>query len=622
MKKVILLAALIGHIPLMSQVSSPSDPMRNRAAPIYPALSGFEEPQHTAADANSSTEAFKGPRVIQRSMNLYEEIIGETTYDLQTNRSCQNRISHDSERTAGTWTWSAQTAPASPDRGTGYAWDDGSGWSAYEERIESIRTGWSSLFKTAGGRECVVNHPGDAMFNFIYRDAGTESWTEPSLPTVHSGTGFWWSRACAGGADGNSIHVIGLSKPVASGGALVNDQDGSLMYWRSQDQGATWDIQDFQPEGIGSADFARYTADSYSIVSHGDDIAFAVFHDFADSYVMISHDNGDTWEKTILFDFPVDLYDMNTEIIDENNDGLADTVASTDGSGALLFDNNGMLHATFGDMRYLDDVVGDGGAYVFFPGNPGLRYWNESMGANTSVLIADLEDLDGDGAFAYGTDLANYGVSMTSMSGLAKDDAGNLYVVYSAGVEDLLYDDGNGGTFNYRHLFMKASLDGGSTWGTAVDITPEDVEEESPLIECVYPSVFPEVVNGNVILTYQRDLEPGTIATPASVDDVIEEGNVIIYLEASVDQVLGLNEQSKDSPFKLFPNPSDIGMVNIQGLRGNHQYEINDLQGRKVAEGRLVDGVNVLQVQDLNEGVYLLNIFNATDSYVERFMVK
>jgi hypothetical protein len=467
-----------------------------------------------------------------------------------------------------------------------------------------------------------VNHPGDGVFNFIYRDAGTETWTETSLPTVHAGVGFWWSRAVAGGADGNSIHIIGLAKPVASGGVMTNGQDGSLMYWRSQDQGATWDIQDFQPAGIGSDEILRYSADSYTIVSHGDDIAFAVFHDFADSFVMISHDNGDTWEKTILYDFPVDMYTMNDEIIDENMDGLADTVSSTDGSGALLFDNNGMLHATFGNMDYLDEVVGDGGAYVFYPGLGGLQYWNESMGANNSMLLADLEDMDGDDEFTYGSDLANYVASMTSMSGLAKDDDGNLYVVYSAGMDNLLFDDGNGATFNYRHLFMKASTDGGNTWGTAVDITPEDAEEESALIECVYPSVFPQVVNGNVLLTYQRDLEPGTIATPGSVDDQIEEGTVILYLEASVDQVLTAPEANKNSPFTLYPNPSESGVIYLAGVNTVYQYYITDLLGKRISEGRLTQGLNTIDTRGFGQGMYLLNMLNGNKSYVEKFILR
>ena len=621
MKKSILFLFLASSLQIFAQSTINTQANAQQSRPMYPALSGFEQVQGTIQHTAAEIE-FKGPRVTQRNMNLYEEIIGQTTYDLQTNRSCQSRILYDADRTAATWTFSAQTAPASPDRGTGYAWDDGSGWSAYEQRIETFRTGWSSLLKTAGGRECVVNHPGDGIFSFIYRDAGTETWTETSLPTVHSGVGFWWSRAVAGGADGNSIHIIGLAKPVASGGVMTNGQDGSLMYWRSQDQGATWDIQDFQPAGIGSDEILRYTADSYTIVSHGDDIAFAVFHDFADSFVMISHDNGDSWEKTILYDFPVDLYNMNDEIIDENSDGLADTMSSSDGSGALLFDNNGMLHATFGNMNYLDEVVGDAGAYVFYPGLGGLQYWNETMGANSSVLLADLEDMDGDDEFTYGSDLANYGVSMTSMSGLAKDDDGNLYVVYSAGMDNLLFDNGNGATFNYRHLFMKASTDGGNIWGTAVDITPEDAEEESALIECVYPSVFPQVVDGSVILTYQRDLEPGTIATPGSVDDLIEEGTVILYLEASVDQVLSANEAIMNSPFKLYPNTSEDGLVNIAGVNSEYQYYITDLLGKRISEGRLTQGLNTIDTKGFGQGMYLLNMLSGNKSYVEKFILR
>ena len=50
----------------------------------------------------------------------------------------------------------------------------------------------------------------------------------------------------------------------------------------------------------------------------------------------------------------MDLYETDQPGgTDTNNDGIADTIETCD-AGAILFDNNGMIHATFGKMRVID----------------------------------------------------------------------------------------------------------------------------------------------------------------------------------------------------------------------------------------------------------------------------
>ncbi|MBL0341944.1 MAG: hypothetical protein IPP71_14020 [Bacteroidetes bacterium] len=59
---------------------------------------------------------------------------------------------------------------------------------------------------------------------------------------------------------------------------------------------------------------------------------------------------------------------------------------TTDGSYAILIDNNGMIHAFAGAMLVFEDdpTVGLG----LFLTTDGLLYWNESFGSNPPVVIA------------------------------------------------------------------------------------------------------------------------------------------------------------------------------------------------------------------------------------------
>ncbi|MDA0974188.1 MAG: T9SS type A sorting domain-containing protein, partial [Bacteroidetes bacterium] len=614
MRLPILLLALSVSATMLAQKNVNIPQHLNVAVPANKALTGFDS-DLIQKDRTAPHKPITGPSVLQKNNDLSETILGATTYDLQSNGSVQNRLIYDGTTRAAAWTFSELTPPASPDRGTGYGWDDGAGWSVNEESLESIRTGWPSLLKTAGGREVITNHNSTGSFNFIYRDAGTEAWTEEFIPSALGDEGWLlWGRAVAGGSDGNSIHLIGITAPVANGGTIQLEQDGAFLYWRSQDQGETWDIQDFQIEGVGSDFFTSFTGDAYTIISDGDEIAIACFGDFADTFVLRSSDNGDTWTKTVIYDFPVDLYD-ESEIIDLDEDGFADTLESSDGAGALLFDSNGQLHAVFGNMRYLDEDLGDG-TFSYFPATSGMYYWNESMGANSAGITFDLYDVDGDGfVFGPATNFPAYQFSLNGMPSMAKDDNGNIYLVYSAMVDNV-FEDGTG--VNYRHIYVTSSPDGGETWMGPYDVSPEDPEEETDQIECVYPYVYPEVIDGSLAILYHRDYGTGLVVRS---DETIDSDNSVIYLEVTVDEVLGIEESQVDSPFTLFPNPNSTGNMTIVGVDGNYQFYVTDILGKRVSEGRVQSGQNTLDINGLSEGIYQMIFIDGERFFVEKFMV-
>jgi len=471
---------------------------------------------------------------------------------------------------------------------------------------------------TAGGREVVINHKGSGLLNFIYRDdRSSEVWTEAEIPSAYEDVGFVWARAAVGGADGNSIHVICPTTVVALGGEIVDGQDGSIKYWRSTDQGETWDIQDFQPEGTNSDFFNRVGGDSYTIIADGDNIAYAVFNDFGDSYLMKSADNGTTWTKSIMVDFPIDNYVIDTGI-DQDGDQIPDTVSNTDGGGVLMFDAAGMVHASWGNMRYLDADLSDSN-FSFFPGTSGLMYWNEGLGVDGAILVADLEDMDGDDVFTFGSSNlpASYGVSMTSFPTMAKDANGKMYLVYSAAIDNLL---NNAGTFNFRHLFMISSSDGGVTWTSPYDITPFDEDDEEPMIECVFPNAWPEVIDNKLSLIYHRDYNPGLVVNDEDTDDT---DGIVLHLEVDLSAIVGLeDEQALESPFAIYPNPASGNTVFVRNSDASYTYTMSDILGKSLFSGRMNQGSTAIDVSGLDSGVYLLMMDNGVTRYTHTVSVR
>ena len=272
-----------------------------------------------------------------KSMVQVEEYVGTSIYDLQTNGSIQNRIIADDAGVAACFTFSAtNSSDTYPDRGTGYNYRTAGVWQDdITQRVESTRTGWTSLIHPANGSEVLLNHMGgvSGIRSWTRQTVGTGSWTGGTVPNA-SGFGMFWPRATSGGADGNSIHMVCLADPNA--GAYTNGMTGPLLYNRSTDGGATWDLTEVLLPGEADTSLVNgFSGDAYAIYARGNKIAIASFGELQDSYIWISNDNGTTWARSTIWDFPIDNYviDQGTDI---ELDGLQDTILSSDGAGAVI----------------------------------------------------------------------------------------------------------------------------------------------------------------------------------------------------------------------------------------------------------------------------------------------
>jgi len=598
-------------------------------------MSGNEVLSNLITNTNPNTIATK-------TMSMDEVLIGTTTYDLQSNASVDNRLIRHSDGTiSAAWTMSAQYASAYTDRGTGYNYYDGSAWgSSPTARLESSRGGWPSMLTTGSGKEISITHNTDNGYLLMTHrpTKGTGSWTEQIISSMDSNgvyTDIIWNRAVTGGANGESIHMVGVIASTGLGGAIWNGLDGALVYYRSQDGGATWDIKDMQFPTLDSSNYLAFGGDNYAIATQGETVVVAYFGDMDDSVFLKSTDNGNTWTSTVFLDFPVDKYTTDAGI-DLDGDGIMDSLYSTDGSGTVLLDNNGSAHVFFGNMKLLDADLSDGST-SYFPGTNGIMYWNENMGAddyannpidpanpslwytNLPQMIASAQDLDGDGILNY-VGIPTYYLSLSCMPSAGIDNNGNIFVSYSSLMENI-----DNGSQNYRHVHVIKSIDGGTTWSTPTDITPHDLWGGAQ--ECVFARMDRNV-DDKIRLIYQKDFEPGLAVRG---DEDIIDLNEIIYLELDTTELsltsTSISENNIKLDFSVYPNPAN-DKITLEFLSDNSNIinlSITNIIGVKIKEFSIIpsNGVNRLNIDlnNMSNGIYFVNFNNNILKYTEKVII-
>jgi hypothetical protein len=565
---------------------------------------------------NTPSKQSKAPYAVSsaKSMIQSEEYVGTSIYDLQTNNSIQNRIIADDAGVAACFTFSAtNSSDTYPDRGTGYNYRTAGAWQDdITQRVESMRTGWTSLMHPSNGSEVLMNHSGTGGIKVWTRAAiGTGNWVNSIVPTP-SGFAMFWPRATSGGADGNSIHMICLADPNA--GAYTNGMTGPILYNRSTDGGATWDLTEVLLPGEENTSLVDgFSADTYAIYARGNKIAIATFGDLQDSYIWISNDNGITWTRSTIWDFPIDNYviDQGTDI---ELDGLQDTILSSDGAGAVYIDASGTAHAAFGTMFYTDDLGVIDSVYSYFPLGGSIAYWNEAMvDPATEVLEIGISP-DNDATIpAATTEVGQYGNSgIASHPQLAEAADGTIFCSYQAVNENYF----NGAEY-LRHIYAVKSDDGGASWSDPSDITP-DLEEEG--YEYVYASMAPFAYGDKIHLIVQRDFEPGIHVQPEDAADPVTD-NDQIYVCVTLDLV-GVEEGSlTKTSFNVFPNPT-TSELNIQvAANENGVIRIFNANGQLVRSfNNFNNGTTKVDVSDLANGVYDVQYQNANGTSNQRFV--
>jgi len=315
-------------------------------------------------------------------------------------------------------------------------------------------------------------------------DKGYGQWSEAGLPLPAGAEGLLTPKVVTNGLGHTILHILSLTKPVAEGGSLYHGQDGALVYQRSMDGGLSWQINGFVSPAMDSSNYNGFSPDTYAFAEpRGNKLAFVVGDPWSDLFLMKSEDNGNTWQKTIIWQHPYPAW----------NGEATDTVYCPDGAVHLAFDDAGTIHVVFGITR----LFSDGFQVYRFPYVGGIGHWKEGVPTWTNGDLANSmnpDSLEAEGRLACsylldwnlnGTldllwNFGEYNVGPISFPQIAFDQYGVGILVMSS-VRESYNDD----IQDYRHIWYKY-LYNGQLGNIVFDW---DDQPQHLLHEGVYPSL-------------------------------------------------------------------------------------------------------------------------------------
>ena len=569
----------------------------------------------------------------------------ETTYDMQTNSSIAPRCYRYPNGTIGAVAIWSKTA-AFGDRGTGYNYytpgSNGAGWGPQpSSRIEtSMRTGWPSYAPLGANGEVFVAHNVTANQPIIMgtrTPRGTGAWTVntslTALAPPAGATVMAWPRLVTNVHNNTrmSIHIIAITEPVANGGATYQGLDGAILYINSTDGGVTWTSWQQLP-GMTSSLYTGFGGDDYAWAEpRGDTLAFVVSPSigrYGDEFIMKSVDNGATWTKTIVWHGAYNLWTGGT---------ATDTFYSPDGSCAAAIDINGKVHVAFGRLRALGN---SDGSHTYFYGVDGLVYWNEDKQQLPQALDVDsiFVGFVHDTMVYYQdpTTIALYQLSMSTFPQIVTDQYDNVFVTWSS--VTMLKDATNPGTpYLLRHMYARASTNGGTTWhDSIVDLNHDFFAYH--FTECVYGSASPTSDNDSLYILFQGDQYAGTdvFNSTAGQGQTAIDSNYFYLIKPSKWDIImpgvGINEKKNQPSMIVYqntPNPfnNQTQVKVLVDKPGTLSMEVYSLVGQKVMEinkGSVNSGDYrfTLNSTQFSPGVYFYTVRFNNESSTHKMIVE
>ncbi len=604
MKRTLLLSLLLIAFASLQAQQLPKNINGERAARMQPQPSPLPEiaPGHSAPSIN---------------FRDIEQEIGITRFDLQTIGSPSRRVTDlGNGKVSATWLFGFDQAGGWPDRGAAYNHFDGNDWGPEPDfSLEATRSGYPSFTSTPNGLEVVFSHKNTSATQWYLQThtkmPGDANWTETEIPSTVTG-GPVWGKVATGGPDGNTIHAVAVSVDPMFGGAVHLGMPQHPLYYRSTDAGATWDKVDVVIPGLDSTFYSNAAGESYNIAVNGETVAIGIFDSWGDVAIFKSEDNGETWVKTIVNDFPLDKYDGSGygpgDVPFDPNAPDSVSIYTADYSGSVLIDNSGKVHVFFGSMY----VFAQGADRFLWLDSEGIAYWNEDHATDEIDIIANLEDFDGDmtitinGALA---DLRYNNTGLTSFPTSGIDENGDIYLVYTALHESFISVD----DLTYRHVFIVKSTDGGATWTDPFDLINGDVTEFFEFVEGAYPSI-PAYIGDRIEFIYHQDFEPGLTLNGATTPD--QYIMHVSFDKNTFDPISGTDEITQiTGEVTLTPNPATEGVfLNFElSESADAKISVFNMLGSQVfftEKENLPIGQNSewLNLPDVSSGLYFVKL--------------
>jgi hypothetical protein len=649
MKKIYFLTSIVGTILTLS-----AQGVKTTQRPTQSVLLNASK-ANIYQDVPSNGGHSSGKKVNSRGVNYSSFIkIGSSFYDLQSNYAMPHRlVMHPNGSISATWTTSANDFPNFPQRGSGYNYRNaslGNTWlKSDSNRVESsTRTGWPNIGILRNGNEFVIGH--EATNGGFVMTKNNGPGTRPSLSVnILSETPYKpiWARTAN---DGDTIHLIcSYTDSAQPGEKRAPRRKGifaPMVYSRSVDAGANWDIKHQMMPDYDSTLTTNGGSDQYAIDAKGKTVAIVNADKFQGVILWKSTDAGATFQRIIVDTFKYAPYTAKKLMLD--------TPFTNDGTCDVIIDNNGKVHVFWGVAR-VGDVDTSDEFYTDYFAVQGIGYWNEVTGVGQSIVDPSAFDRDGSGTISldaatyYGLQNGNLPTPAGSASPLshatrltntspmrqpnaAIDDNGNIFCVFSVPIEGDVYDLGG----NYRDIAVVSSTDGGLNWSAPQNLTQVLTREDD------FPSVARRA-NGFLHLMWQQDVIPGNNLSnnnanaqnhPAILNDILYQAIPVgDILTNKIGMIWGVNIDKPNTGEVMlvnqnYPNPFS-GVSNVlvwMTAPGDIKLEVRNTAGMLVRSNTFTGlnrGNHILPInaEGLSAGVYTYSLISGGSKVSRTMMV-
>ena len=603
-------------------------------------------------------------------VNRYDEIEdGETmmtTYDLQSNHFCSNRMyALPNGSAAVVCTFSHEPNQTASDRGTGYNFYNGSEWQDMpEERVESMRTGWPTIAPWGERGEILISHtPCRCWTREI---AGEGEWEyRGELPAYPEGYPYTsesigWPRITTSGDNHNIIHVVADIQHQVSSSEIYHHQ----AYLRSEDA-ENWTISygPIAELGLGYESDGGFSAEDYALAAYGHTVAILYSGSMTNSVWMFkSTDDGLTWNARRVWEDPYEGIPMD--------DAMYTDTLFRPMNGAIAIDKNGVAHVALNTFEMIHTEENEPGYYTRFSGRAvdGIIYWNDTqegpiqdtehpeyigtsleehvahpnphhaarlwwpivdepgyvhMVPDSTKWIGYMPMFEGyqweNDKFRDEDDYVRLFYGVSGHPALSCDPYGNLACAFSSPCIRRLDDNGQ---YYYRSIYVSYRNVDNGYWDQLIDdLTDEEINFMFLYSENLYTlSATNTYTPGEFWFGFQSDDQLGVYwGNGASQNNASE--NTIHAIKLS--QPLGIedNHEAQDVVYGLYPNPATDYVVVKSSQDVEANISIVNLVGQTVKQfsKSLKMGENTIGI-DLKSGIYFCTIsangFNKTIKFV------
>lgn len=673
MKRVLfLMLALVVGMTANAQVKASYKKSEAYKTPVLTSIEQLKgnEPAPTMTFAPSEVMTKVATHNSSRGFEEWETMV--TLYDLQSNGALGNRIATWEDGTAAVVaTWGDDGAGGYTNRGTGYNYFDGDAFGDLPEaRIEgSVYSGWPSITPFREG-EILASH-GNSNVNLFKRDHKGEgewesfhtfnNWTWPRIVTTH---------------DGEYIHVIFAEQDASN--TLIN----YVAYSRSTDGGQTWS-EPADPPMVDVAGMYRNDigADDYVMAANGDRVAILFAGAFYDLFYIYSEDNGETWTKQIIYEYP---YDHSIDWNNYNYNHNTDTIWTVDNSASIAIDDNGTVHVAFALTR-VSPSEDTQGSFNYWPFTDAIVYWNSNytneqggheilpfgewsqdeqfmatMGNNgvngisntmNDERIYAMAEADGfnnlnlwapdenqDGELNYDGDIWNnnnwgsyrtYGIA--TLPSISIDENNNMIIAYSVLSESRMGETPAGLEFYLRSCLVTARDSQGTWFYDGINLSNTYAHSRDEVYSVTACS---KGRNGDFWIAYSADNEFGLVLDYSSGDDAQSTvtDNTIYAVRVNPTDLEGFdNVGEMVNPMtsaRVFPNPTNGTLyVEVNASQSSDVVmSVFNIMGQKVAEKNVSinTGINTTSINtnELSSGVYFVTVKANGFEKTMKFVVK